>query len=341
MSNLKPFIRVAVTGAAGQICYSLLANICKGEMFGADQPVVLHLLDITPALGALRGVTLELEDCSFPLLVDFVVTDKPAEAFADVDVAILVGAMPRREGMVRADLLKANAGIFKAQGAALAAHAKPSVRVLVVGNPANTNALIALTTGSSLPKSAFTALTFLDHNRLKAQVACKLGVAVADVRNTFIWGNHSKTQYPDVSHGTVTNADGSLSRVMDLAESAWARDELVTTVQTRGAAVIKARKLSSAMSAAKAITDHMRTWWFGTEPDDIVSMAIYSDGTHYGVAEGIIFSFPVTIDAATGDINVVDGLDIDAFSQSMLDKTQAELIDEREAALAFLAESNL
>ena len=330
-------IKVCVTGAAGQIAYSLLPNICKGEMFGEGQSVVLHLLDIAPAMGALNGVVLELEDCSYPLLEGTVVTDDPTVAFADVDVAILVGAMPRREGMERADLLKANAGIFQTQGAALGAVAKPSVKVLVVGNPANTNALIAYTAASpKLPSTAFTALTFLDHNRLRAQVAAKMGVKVGDVRNTWIWGNHSRTQFPDLSAATVTTPDGSVLNVMDEVDHQWARGDVIDIVQTRGGAIIKARKLSSAMSAAKAITDHVRTWWFGTSPDQVVSMGIYSDGSNYGVAEGIIYSFPVTVSSA-GEISVVQDLEIDAFSQEKLDATEAELLAEKESALSVVS----
>ena len=330
-------IKVCVTGAAGQIAYSLLPNICKGEMFGEGQSVVLHLLDIAPAMGALNGVVLELQDCSYPLLEGTVVTDDPTVAFADVDVAILVGAMPRREGMERADLLKANAGIFQTQGAALAAVAKPSVKVLVVGNPANTNALIAYTAASAaLPPTAFTALTFLDHNRLRAQVAAKMGAKVGDVRNTWIWGNHSRTQFPDLSAATVTRSDGSVVNVMDEVDAEWARGEVIDVVQTRGGAIIKARKLSSAMSAAKAITDHVRTWWFGTGPDQVVSMGIFSDGSNYGVAKGIIYSFPVVV-SPEGEISVVQGLEIDAFCQEKLDATEAELLAEKDSAMSVVS----
>jgi malate dehydrogenase len=318
-------VRVAVTGAAGQIGYSLLFRIASGSMLGPDQPVILHLLEITPALGALQGVVMELEDCAFPLLHGTVQTDDANVAFGDVDYALLVGAMPRKEGMERSDLLSANGGIFKPQGEALSASAKRDVKVLVVGNPANTNCLIAQQNAKDLEPGRFTAMTRLDHNRAMAQLAGKAGVQSTSVTNMTIWGNHSATQYPDVFHAKV---DGTPAFEAVGSDQAWLEAEFIPTVQQRGAAVIKARGLSSAASAANAAVDHMRTWALGTAPGDWVSMAIPSDGS-YGVPEGLISSFPCT--CQNGEYSVVLGLDIDEFSRGRIDKSTAELADERDA----------
>src|SRR5690554_2699766 len=289
MASAKAPVRVAVTGAAGQIGYSLLFRIASGSMLGPDQPVILQMLEITPALGALDGVAMELEDCAFPLLAGMVKTDDPNVAFGDADVALLVGAMPRKDGMERADLLGANGGIFKPQGEALSRSAKRDVKVLVVGNPANTNALIAQQNAKDLDPGRFTAMTRLDHNRAIAQLANKAGVDSTAVTNMTIWGNHSATQYPDVFHAKV-NGTPAFDAVGN--DQAWLESDFIPTVQQRGAAIIKARGLSSAASAASAAVDHIRTWTQGTAPGDWVSMGIPSDGI-YGVPEGIISSFPV------------------------------------------------
>jgi malate dehydrogenase len=325
MADLLPPVRVAVTGAAGQIGYSLLFRIASGEMLGADQPVVLQMLEITPALGALDGVAMELEDCAFPLLAGMVKTDDAETAFGDADVALLVGAMPRKEGMERSDLLSANGGIFKPQGEALSAAAKRDVKVLVVGNPANTNCLIAQSNAKDLDPGRFTAMTRLDHNRAMAQLAAKAGAHTTDVTRMTIWGNHSATQYPDVFHAQVKG--GSAWDAVGNDE-AWLESEFIPTVQQRGAAVIKARGLSSAASAANAAIDHVRTWTMGTAEGDWVSMAIPSDGS-YGVPEGLISSFPVT--CSGGRYEIVGGLDIDDFSRARIDATAAELASERDA----------
>jgi malate dehydrogenase len=325
MADLLPPVRVAVTGAAGQIGYSLLFRIASGSMLGPDQPVVLQMLEITPALGALEGVAMELEDGAFPLLAGMVRTDDPEVAFGDADVALLVGALPRKEGMERSDLLSANGGIFKPQGQALSRTAKRDVKVLVVGNPANTNCLIAQQNAPDLDPSCFTAMTRLDHNRAVAQLAGKAGVHSRDVTRMTIWGNHSATQYPDVFHARVQGASAWEAVGQD---QEWLDTAFIPTVQQRGAAIIKARGSSSAASAASAAVDHVRTWVMGTEPDDWTSMAIPSDGS-YGVPEGLISSFPVT--CAGGRIEIVQGLDIDDFSRSRIDATAAELAGERDA----------
>jgi malate dehydrogenase len=325
MSPTKPPVRVAVTGAAGQIGYSLLFRIASGSMLGPDQPVILQMLEITPALGALRGVTMELDDCAFPLLAGTVETDDPNVAFGDADYALLVGAMPRKDGMERADLLGANGGIFKPQGEALSASAKRDVKVLVVGNPANTNALIAQQNAKDLDPGRFTAMTRLDHNRAVSQLAAKAGVHGTDVTRMTIWGNHSATQYPDIFHAQV---GGRPAFEAVGSDQAWLADEFIPTVQQRGAAVIKARGLSSAASAANAAVDHMRSWALGTPEDDWVSMAIVSDGS-YDVPEGIISSFPCT--CADGRYQIVQGLDLDEFSRERIDRSTAELVDERDA----------
>jgi len=318
-------IRVAVTGAAGQIGYSLLFRIASGALFGPDQPVALHLLEITPALGALKGVVMELEDCAFPLLAGVVQTDDPNVAFGDVNYAMLVGSLPRKKGMERKELLEANGGIFTVQGKALSDNAAADVRVLVVGNPANDNCLIALNNAPKIDPKRFTAMTRLDHNRAKAQLAGRCGAHVSDVRRMTIWGNHSATQYPDVFHATVAGKGGFEASGSDLA---WLEKEFIPTVQQRGAAIIEARGASSAASAANAACDHVRTWALGSDPGDWVSMAIVSDGS-YGVPEGLVSSFPVT--CAAGEYTVVQGLDIDEFSQSRIDTTVNELLETRDA----------
>jgi len=321
---VKSPVRVAVTGAAGQIGYSLLFRIASGQMLGDDQPVVLQLLDITPAMDALKGVAMELEDCAFPLLSGIVCTDDPDAAFGDVSYALLVGARPRSKGMERKDLLEANGGIFKPQGEALSNNAAADVRILVVGNPANTNALIAMHNAPKIANERFTAMTRLDHNRAMAQLAAKTGTTVNDITKMTIWGNHSATQYPDLFHAEVKGQNAAAL----VNDQAWLEGDFIPTVQQRGAAIIEARGLSSAASAANAAIDHMRTWALGTPAGDWVSMAIPSDGS-YGVAEGIISSFPVT--CSGGTYSIVQGLDIDEFSQGRIDATVAELCEERDA----------
>jgi len=318
-------VRVAVTGAAGQIGYSLLFRIASGSMLGPDQPVVLQMLEITPALKGLRGVAMELEDCAFPLLAGTVLTDDADTAFGDVDVALLVGAMPRKEGMERSDLLSANGGIFKPQGEALARSAQRDVKVLVVGNPANTNALIAQSNAKDLDPRRFTAMTRLDHNRAIAQLAATAGVHSTAVTKMTIWGNHSATQYPDVFHAEV---DGQPAFAAVGSDQAWLEGDFIPTVQQRGAAIIKARGLSSAASAANAAVDHVRSWAFGSDDGDWVSMGVVSDGS-YGAPEGIISSFPCT--ATDGEHQIVQGLNIDDFSRARIDASNAELVDERDA----------
>jgi malate dehydrogenase len=320
---VKTPVRVAVTGAAGQIGYSLLFRIASGQMLGEDQPVILQLLDITPAMDALKGVAMELEDCAFPLLSDIVRTDDPNEAFGDVSYALLVGARPRSKGMERKDLLEANGGIFKPQGKALSDNAASDVKILVVGNPANTNALIAMNNAPNIPNERFTAMTRLDHNRAIAQIAAKTGTTVSDITKMTIWGNHSATQYPDLFHAEVKGRNAAAL----VNDQAWLENDFIPTVQQRGAAIIEARGLSSAASAANAAIDHMRTWALGSAESDWVSMAIPSDGS-YGVAEGIISSFPVT--CANGKYEIVQGLDIDDFSRGRIDVSVAELVEERD-----------
>jgi malate dehydrogenase len=317
-------VRVAVTGAAGQIGYSLLFRIASGSMLGPDTPVALQLLEITPALGALEGVRMELDDCAFGLLTEIVCTDDADVAFGDADVALLVGAMPRKAGMERADLLSANGGIFKPQGEALSRAAKRDVKVLVVGNPANTNALIAQQNAKDLDPGRFTAMTRLDHNRAVTQIAQKLGAPVTDVRRMTIWGNHSTTQYPDLFHCEV----GGRNAYEAVGDHAWVDGTFIPTVAKRGAAIIEARGASSAASAANAAVDHVRSWSLGTPDGDWVSMAVPSDGS-YGVPEVIISSFPCT--CADGVYSIVQGLDVDDYSRGKIDASAAELVDEREA----------
>lgn len=316
----KAPVRVAVTGAAGQISYSLLFRIAAGEMLGKDQPVILQLLEITPALEALKGVVMELEDCAFPLVQGFVQTDDPNVAFKDADYCLLVGARPRGPGMERKDLLEANAAIFSVQGKAINDNASRDVKVLVVGNPANTNALIAYRNAPDLKPGQFTAMTRLDHNRAIAQLAEKTGKHSTDVDSMIIWGNHSATQYPDVHHTTV---DGK--KALDLVDMDWLTSTFIPNVQQRGAAIIKARGLSSAASAANAAIEHMRDWALGTN-GKIVSMGIHSDGS-YGIAKGLIYSFPVTCE--NGQYSIVQGLEINDFSRDLMSKTEKELEEER------------
>lgn len=321
---MKSPVRVTVTGAAGQISYSLLFRIASGAMLGPDQPVILQLLEITPALKALRGVAMELEDCAFPLLDGIVETDDADKAFGDSQFALLVGAMPRKAGMERSDLLSANGGIFKPQGEAIARSAKKDVKVLVVGNPANTNCLIAAHHAKGLDPKQFTAMTRLDHNRALSQLAARTGKPVSCIRKMTIWGNHSTTQYPDIHHCEVDR----VSAVKMVGDHEWYANTFIPTVAKRGAAIIDARGLSSAASAANAAIDHMRDWHLGSRNDDWVSMAVYSDGS-YGVPEGLIYSFPCT--CSGGQWKIVQGLDVDEFSRKKMDATAAELIEERDA----------
>jgi malate dehydrogenase len=324
---MKAPVRVAVTGAAGQISYSLLFRIAAGEMLGNDQPVILQLLEITPALEALAGTVMEIEDCAFPLVAGIVQSDDPNVAFKDADYCLLVGARPRGPGMERKDLLEANAAIFSAQGKAINDNASASVKVLVVGNPANTNALIAYRNAPDLQPGQFTAMMRLDHNRAIAQLANKTGKHSTDVDGLIVWGNHSATQYPDINHATVAG-----SKATDLVDSAWTLEEFIPTVQQRGAAIIKARGLSSAASAANAAIEHLSDWALGTS-GKIVSMGIHSDGS-YGVEEGLIYSFPVICEG--GNYEIVQGLQISEVSQTLMDKSEAELKEERDAVASLL-----
>ena len=317
-------VRIAITGAAGQIGYSLLFRIASGAMLGPDTPVILQLLEVTPALGALSGVKMELDDCAFGPLVDVVCTDDANVAFGDADIAMLVGAMPRKDGMERSDLLSANGGIFKPQGQAISANAKKNVKVLVVGNPANTNSLIAMNNAPNIDPRQFTAMTRLDHNRAVSQLAQKLGRPTTSVKKMTIWGNHSTTQYPDLFHAEV---DGKNAAQL-INDQQWLEDTYIPTVAKRGAAVIKARGSSSAASAANAALEHIRSWVQGTPEGDWVSMAVPSDGS-YGVPEGLSSSFPCT--CVNGEYSIVQGLDIDAFSRARIDASVAELTEERDA----------
>jgi len=321
-------VRVTVTGAAGQISYSLLFRIAAGEMLGPNQPVILQMLEITPALEALKGVAMELEDCAFPLLTGVVCTDQAEVAFKDSEFALLVGARPRGPGMERKDLLEANAAIFSAQGKAINDHANPAIKVLVVGNPANTNALIAQRNAPSINPRQFTAMTRLDHNRAMSQIADKAGKTINEVKQMTIWGNHSATQYPDIHHSTV---DGKLA--IDLVDQQWYEDQFIPTVQQRGAAIIKARGASSAASAANAAIAHMNSWALGTDANDWVSMGVYSDGS-YGITEGLIYSFPCT--CQDGDWKIVQGLVINDFSREKMTATENELNEEKEGVAHLL-----
>jgi malate dehydrogenase len=317
-------VRVAVTGAAGQIGYSLLFRIASGALLGPDQPVILQLLEITPALGALQGVVMELDDCAFPLLAGVVTSDDANEAFGDANFALLVGARPRSKGMERKDLLEANGAIFTVQGKALSDNAAPDIRVLVVGNPANTNALIAMHNAPNITPERFTAMTRLDQNRAKAQLAAKSGRPVPDVTNMTIWGNHSATQYPDVYRARI----GGQPAADVIGDDAWVEKEFIPAVQQRGAAIIEARGASSAASAASAAIDHVHDWVLGTAAGDWVSMGIPSDGS-YEVPEGLMSSFPVT--TAGGAYRIVPGLDIEEFSRTRIDASVTELGEERDA----------
>jgi malate dehydrogenase len=324
---MKAPVRVTVTGAAGQISYSLLFRIAAGDMLGKDQPVILQLLEITPALEALKGVAMEIDDCAFPLVQGIVQTDDPAVAFKDADYCLLVGARPRGPGMERKDLLEANAKIFSAQGKAINNHASRKVKVIVVGNPANTNALIAYRNAPDLQPGQFTAMTRLDHNRAVAQLAIKTGKHTTDVDSMIIWGNHSSTQYPDIHHCKVSG-----SAATSLVDNEWMSKTFIPTVQQRGAAIIKARGLSSAASAANAAIEHMRDWVLGTQ-GKIVSMAIPSDGS-YGIAKGLVYSYPVT--CANGEYSIVQGLTVSDFSRDLMQKTEKELSEERDAVAHLL-----
>ena len=320
---MKSPLRVAVTGAAGQIGYSLLFRIASGEMLGKDQPVKLQLLEITPALQALKGVVMELEDCAFPLLAGVTISDDPKVAFRDCDIALLVGARPRSKGMERKDLLEANGAIFTVQGRALNEAAKRSVKILVVGNPANTNAYIAMKSAPDLPRESFTAMLRLDHNRALSQLAAKTGKPVQSIEKMIVWGNHSPTMYPDWRFCTV---DGKPAPAV-VNDEKWYRDAFIPTVAKRGAAIIEARGLSSAASAANAAIDHVRDWMLGTG-GKWTTMGIASDGS-YGIPEGVIYGFPVTCSA--GSYRLVQGLEIDAFSREKMSATLRELEEERQA----------
>jgi len=319
---MKKPVRVTITGAAGQISYSLIFRIASGSMLGPDQPVILQLLEITPALTALNGVVMELNDCAFPLVHGVVATDKPEEAFDGTDIALLVGARPRGPGMERKDLLTANAAIFSVQGKAIAAQASKDVRVLVVGNPANTNALIAASNAKSLDPKQFTAMVRLDHNRALSQLASKTGAHSTDIEKMIIWGNHSATQYPDISHALVKGQPAK-----SLVDQNWIETDFIPTVQQRGAAIIKARGLSSAASAASSAVDHIRDWVLGTD-GKWVSMGIPSDGS-YGIAPGVVYGYPVV--CKNGQYEIVQGLSVDEFSRGKMTATETELREERAA----------
>lgn len=320
-------VKVAVTGAAGQIGYSLLFRIASGSMLGLDQPLELRLLEITPALKALEGIVMELEDCAFPLLTNVEMGDDPNMIFDGANLACLVGARPRTKGMERRDLLEANGGIFKPQGQSLNTHAADDIKVLVTGNPANTNALIAMSNAPDIPAERFNAMTRLDHNRAKAQLAAKTGASVADITHLAIWGNHSTTQYPDLFN-TLVRGENAAELIND---QEWLESTFLPTVQKRGAAVIEARGASSAGSAANAIIDHMRDWVLGTPENDWVSMSVPTDGS-YKIPEGLVCSFPCTVTG--GNYQIVEGLDINEFSRSKIDVSVAELEEERDAVRA-------
>ena len=323
---MKEPVRVAITGGAGNISYSLIFRIAAGDMLGPDQPVILQLLEIPPAMDALKGVIMEINDCAFPLVHGVSGTDKPEEAFKDADIALLVGSKPRGKGMERSDLLKANGDIFSVQGKALNDNASKDVKVLVVGNPANTNALIAASNAPDLDKGQFTAMMRLDHNRALSQLAQKTDSQVTDIDKMIVWGNHSATQYPDISQATVNG-----KAALDLVDRDWYENDFIPTVQKRGAAIIEARGASSAASAASAAIDHVRDWVMGS--DGIVSMGIPSDGS-YGVAEGIMFSYPVI--CKNGQYEIVQDLEIDEFSRGRMKTTEDELRSEREAVANLL-----
>ena len=320
---MKTPVDIAVTGAAGQISYSLLFRLAAGDLLGPDQPIVLRLLEITPALDALRGVVMELHDCAFPLLHKIVVTDDPKVAFDNVDYAFLIGAKPRTQGMLRSDLLSQNAEIFLVQGRALNEVASRHVKVLVTGNPANTNAYLAINHAPDLSPDCFSAMTMLDHTRAVSQLSLRCGVPTRDIKNVMVWGNHSCMQYPDLHHARVRGQEA-----LSLVEDDWFKNEFMPTVQHRGTEVIKARGQSSAASAANAVILHMSTWIHGTDDGDWVSMAVPSDGS-YGIEPGLVYSFPVTV--ADGRYSIVKGLDLNEFSLERLKQNQVELIEERQA----------
>ncbi|MEZ4659611.1 MAG: malate dehydrogenase [Caldilineaceae bacterium] len=321
---MKTPIRVTVTGAAGNIGYALLFRIANGDLFGADQPVILQMLEITPAMGALAGVAMELDDCAFPLLADMVLTDDANVAFHNANWALLVGARPRSKGMERKDLLDANGAIFKPQGQAINNHAASDIRVLVVGNPANTNCLIAMRNAPDVPAQRFTAMTRLDHNRAVSQLAQKAGVPVSEVKKVTIWGNHSATQYPDAFHAEIAGKPAPAV----IGDDAWIRDTFIPTVQKRGAAVIEARGQSSAASAANAAINHVQTWYNGTPAGDWISMGIPSTGA-YGSPDGVIFSYPVTVQ--NGQYTIVEGLQLSDFDTQKIAASGQELLEERAA----------
>ena len=321
-------VRITVTGAAGQISYSLLFRIAAGEMLGPNQPVILQMLEITPALDALKGVAMELEDCAFPLLEGMTCTDDAEQAFKDADYALLVGARPRGPGMERKDLLEANAAIFSAQGKAINDYASEHIKVLVVGNPANTNALITQRNAPNINPRQFTAMTRLDHNRAMSQIANKTESSINDISHMTIWGNHSATQYPDLYHARVAGKSA-----IDMVDQEWFENDFIPTVQQRGAAIIAARGASRAASAANAAIAHMRTWALGSAENDWISMGVISDGS-YGIADGLIYSFPCTCD--NGDWSIVEGLDINDFSRAKMIATEKELLEERDAVYHLL-----
>lgn len=325
---MKSPVRVAVTGAAGQIGYSLLFRIATGEMLGNDQPVILQLLEVTPAMKALEGVAMELDDCAYPLLAGYELTDDANQAFKNANYALLVGARPRGPGMERSDLLEANGGIFKIQGKALNDNADRDVKVIVVGNPANTNAHTAMVSAPDLNPGNFTAMTRLDHNRALAQLAAKTGSKVSDIKKMTIWGNHSTTQYPDISNTTINGKSA-----VDMVDRNWYENEFIPRVAKRGAEIIAARGASSAASAANGAIDHMHDWILGTAKDDWVSMAVASDGS-YGIPEGLMYSFPVT--CKNGEYEIVQGLNIDEFSRQKMIATQKELEEEKDAVAKIL-----
>ncbi|KAL9262519.1 Malate dehydrogenase-like protein [Drosera capensis] len=330
----KEPVRVLVTGAAGQIGYALVPMIARGVMLGPDQPVILHMLDIPPAAEALNGVKMELVDAAFPLLKGVIATTDVVEACTGVNIAVMVGGFPRKEGMERKDVMSKNVSIYKSQASALEQHAAPNCKVLVVANPANTNALILKEFAPSIPEKNISALTRLDHNRALGQISERLNVQVSDVKNVIIWGNHSSTQYPDVTHATIKTPAGEKSVRELVADDAWLKGEFISTVQQRGAAIIKARKLSSALSAASSACDHIRDWVLGTPEGTWVSMGVYSDGS-YNVPAGVIYSFPVT--CKNGEWTIVQGLEIDEYSRQKLDVTGAELVEEKNLAYSCLS----
>lgn len=326
---MKSPVRVTITGAAGQISYSLLFRIAAGEMLGADQPVILQLLEIAPGMKALEGVVMEIDDCAFPLVSNIEMTDDANVAFKDCDYGMLVGARPRGPGMERADLLEANGGIFKVQGKAINDNASRDVKIVVVGNPANTNAWTCMSSAPDINPRQFTAMTRLDHNRAMAQLAQQTKSTVADIKKLMIWGNHSTTQYPDISQAQVGGKPA-----LDLVDRAWYENDYIPSVAKRGAAIIDARGASSAASAANAALEHMRDWVAGTAPGDWTSMGVLSDGS-YGIEKGLIYSFPVT--TANGDFSIVEGLDVDDFSRTKMTATETELKEERDAVKKLLA----